>query len=59
MTGDHSFRIAAYHIRPSYQVEQLEETGWIVDTVYDPEGAISDVNDGAPHAWLYFLCRPA
>lgn len=58
VTGDHDFQIAIYHIKPAYQVTQLEELGFEVCTVYSQQGETVDPQTYTGSGYLNFLCRP-
>ena len=57
ITGDHNFQMRGYHSYPDYQVKQLEDTGFAVESVYGRDGSIIDPSENKPEVSLYFLCQ--
>ncbi|VAW92812.1 hypothetical protein MNBD_GAMMA23-375 [hydrothermal vent metagenome] len=56
-TGDHDFKIQIYHIKPDYQVKQLEDSGFEVVSVYDERGNERDPLKENINEYMYFLCK--
>ena len=56
-TGDHDFKIQIYHIKPDYQVKQLEDAGFEVVAVYDQKGQERDPLRERINEYMYFLCK--
>ncbi len=57
ITGDHDFQMKVYHIKPDFQVQQLNEAGFDVVSVYDRDGKIIDPSKDNAKGMLYFLCK--
>jgi ubiquinone/menaquinone biosynthesis C-methylase UbiE len=55
-TGDHDFKIDVYHIDPVVQIQQLDEIGFQVESIYDLHGGIENVETTQANS-LYYLCR--
>lgn len=54
-TGDHDFNIDIYHVRPTFQIQQLNAMGFSVERVIDTRG--NDINpEDSPSDWLYYVC---
>ncbi len=56
-TGDHDFKIQIYHIKPEYQVKQLEDAGFEVVSVYDEKAKLRDPLKEKINEYMYFLCK--
>lgn len=57
ITGDHDFKMQIYHIKPDYQVKELEGAGFEVISVYDDNGNLKDPLKDRINRYMYFLCK--
>ena len=57
--GVHSFRLTLYYIRPSAQVDQLRDAGFVEVEAFDHRlrPLSRDEMDDSPDIWLHYLCR--
>ena len=55
-TGDHDFKMDIYHINPVYQLQQLDESGFQVESIYSLYGRIENAETTQANT-LYYLCR--
>ncbi len=46
-----------YHINPKFQIKQLNDTGFIVATVYDKQGNEVVELDNIDSSYFYYLCK--
>ncbi len=56
LDGAHGYEITNYYTTPDYQVKQLAQAGFTVETVIDLKGN-PHTPDQAAALWLYYLCR--
>lgn len=54
----HNFSVDDYYVDPTYQVKQLREAGFELETVYDVAGREVQLPYGGRDPWLDYLCRP-
>lgn len=57
-TGDHDFDIEIYHVKPDYQVKELEKLGFEVESFYDRWGNIKDPMTDRVDDYMNILCKP-
>lgn len=55
-TGDHDFKMDIYHVNPVFQVRQLDESGYQVESIYALYGRIENVETTQANT-LYYLCK--
>lgn len=58
--GAHGFKdiMEIYHIKPSYQIQQLQECGFSTVEVYNRQGEIVDPFNDKSAGFFYYLCIP-
>lgn len=54
----HDFRLRDYYVDPEFQVGQLREHGFEVETVYDTDGREVTLPTAAKDSWFDYFCRP-
>lgn len=54
----HDFQIHDYYVDPEQQLEQLRQSGFAVEAVYDVAGEQVALPHGGRDPWLDYLCRP-
>ena len=57
-TGDHNFEIQIYHVKPDYQLKELEKIGFEVVSAYDKYGIERDLMTDTSGNYMNILCKP-
>lgn len=55
----HDFSLEDIYVDPAHQVEQLEQLGFRVEKILDPDGNEASLDRVGREAWFDYLCRPA
>jgi hypothetical protein len=57
ITGDHNFQMKVYHSYPDFQVKQLDETEFKLDSAFDKDGGLIDPLNTKAGGMIYYLCQ--